>query len=94
MYLKRCTGQNESIASMIKLAKHLDKSRVGVLHAVTFINNQMQPTDLAKNRAILDDVLKGRKKHLEFTETDIRLQRLSNIGGSLVYNGLDIWSPL
>jgi hypothetical protein len=78
---------------MIVLSQYCGQLGLRVFHSVTFINDHVNPSDLAQDRTILNDILKGGQKHLEIAISDFLLQRSARIGRTFVNNGRHRWSP-
>ena len=72
--LQGSTGQNQPEPGAVVLLDDGCELGVGILHAVTFINDQMEPFDSAQHGAIPDDELVCREKNLEFALADPVLQ--------------------
>ena len=65
-----------------------------VLHAVTFVDDHMDPIQPTENRSIFDDVLVSGKQDLELADPGIVLQRFPLSRVTLVRYRLDTRSPL
>ena len=61
---------------------------------MTFINNHVEPLDLAEDRSILDDKFVRGQEDLKLSISDLILVYLSSIGRPFVHDSLDARCPL
>jgi len=55
--LKRSAGEQDSMSRYVLLAQGLSELGLGVFHAMTFVDDDVLPLDLAQGRLVVQDIL-------------------------------------
>ena len=79
---------------MVVLCDGTAQFGVGVLHAVTFVDDHVQPLDFTQDRSVLDDKLVRGEENLELPAADLLRVVLTLVRRSLVHDARDRWRPL
>ena len=92
--LEWCTSQDKTEACVVVLCDGTAQFGVGVLHAVTFVDDHVQPLDFTQDRSVLDDKLVRGEENLELPVADLLRVVLTLVRRSLVHDARDRWRPL
>ena len=84
--LQRSTGENEAEASVVVLSQDGRQLAMRILHAMTLINDHIEPFNLGQETAVLDNVLIGGEHDIEFSVFDLLLNILALSRCSFVFN--------
>ena len=93
-YLERRSSENEAVARRVVRREGDGELALRVLHAVTLVDDHMDPLDLGEEGTILDDVLVRREEDLEAALTNLPLRLLALRRRALVRDHLDRRRPL